>query len=568
MIGRALAPAACLGPSQANPLDNPGRPLPFVTRAQGDAGPKASKGDRNPTPMSLNLIDFFDTGVEAGPDRPCLVSAEETRTYGEVQRTSFRIANALIAAGLRREARVAVLSHNAVRPFECVLGALRAGCTWVPVNARSTADEIVYVLNRTDTGALFYSSAFAAKAPEILARCPGIALAICIDGPDDSDRPSLAAWIAGAPDARPDVRVPPEAIATLPCTGGTTGSPKAVMVDHRTWAYRIIEMAARKPPGPLVHLIAAPMTHGAGAAALELMVLGATHVILPGFEPQAVLDAIRRHGVTDLFLPPTALYRLLAHPGVREAPTPTLRTLACSAAPVAPERLREAVEVFGPVVQVAYAGTEFGTSTCWFPAGDLAEAAQRGDGKRLRSCGRPSRFAQVEILSDDGAVLGPDQPGEIAIRSYSLASGYYGDAEETARAFRDGWYLTGDIGFKDAEGWLYISDRKKDVIISGGFNVDPSDIEAVLLTQPAVQDCAVVGAPDEEWGERITAVIELKPGMSVDAATLEAACRATLAGYKTPRAFEFWPELPRSPVGKVLKRAIRDRFWQGLGRAI
>ena len=165
-------------------------------------------------------------------------------------------------------------------------------------------------------------------------------------------------------------------------------------------------------------------------------------------------------------------------------------------------------------------------------------------------------------------MLAADQPGEIAIRGYALASGYYRDPEETARAFRDGWYRTGDIGFKDAEGWLYISDRKKDMIISGGFNIYPSEIEAVLMTHPAVQDCAVIGAPDDEWGERITAIIELKPGMSVDAATLEAACRTALAGYKTPRAFEFWPELPKSPVGKVLKREIRDRFWKGLGRAI
>lgn len=518
--------------------------------------------------MSLNLIDFFDNGVMSDPDRPCLVCGDETRSYRETQRASYRIANALIAAGLKPEARVAVLSQNAIRPFECVLGALRAGCTWVPVNSRSTVDEIVYVLDHTRAEALFYSSAFAAKAPEILARCPRIALAVCTEAPDGTDRPSLADWIADASEDPPGVRVDPDAVATLPCTGGTTGAPKAVMISHRTWAFRIAEMSDRKPPGPPVLLIAAPMTHAAGASALELMVRGSTNVILPGFDPQAVLDAIDQHGVTDLFLPPTALYRLLAHPGVREAPKSSLRTLACGGAPVAVERLKEAVDVFGPVIQVAYAGTEFGTSTCWMSAADLADAVSRGDDQRLRSCGRISRLARLEILSDDGVVLPPGQRGEIAVRSYSVASGYDRDPEETGRAFKDGWFLTGDIGFKDSEGWLYVSDRKKDVIISGGFNIHPSEIENVLMGHPAVQDCAVVGAPDEEWGERVTAVIELKPGMSVDAETLEAACRATLAGYKTPRAYEFWPELPRSPVGKVLKRAIRDRFWKGLGRAI
>jgi acyl-CoA synthetase (AMP-forming)/AMP-acid ligase II len=518
--------------------------------------------------MSLNLIDFFDNGVALGPDRPCLVMGEEVRSYGETQRSSYRIANALIAAGVTPETRVAVLSHNGIRPFECVLGALRAGCAWVPVNSRSAVDEVVQVLNQTEAEVLFCSSAFSAQAPEILSRCPAIRLTVCIDGPSGPGRTSLADWLQGASDDPVQVRVPPDAIATLPCTGGTTGDPKGVVITHRTWAFRIAEMSNRKPPGSPVLLIAAPMTHAAGTSALELMVRGATCIILPGFEVQAALDAIDRHGVTDVFLPPTALYRLLAHPGIREARTSSLRVLASGGAPVSPERLKQAVEIFGPVIEMNYAGTEFGTSTCSFPAEELAAAVKRGDGRRLKSCGRVSRFAQLEILSDEGEVLGPGQTGEIAIRSYSVASGYFRDPEETARVFRDGWCLTGDIGSKDAEGWLYVTDRKKDMIISGGFNIWPSEIEHVLLTHPAVQDCAVIGAPDEEWGERVIAVIELRPGMDADPRALEAACRAHLAGYKTPRAFEFWSELPKSPVGKVLKRAIRERFWAGTGRAI
>ncbi len=224
--------------------------------------------------------------------------------------------------------------------------------------------------------------------------------------------------------------------------------------------------------------------------------------------------------------------------------------------------------MFGPVLVVGYGGTEFGTSACWFPPKAQLEALARGDEQRLYSCGRPSPMCRIEIMDDDGSLLPPGQPGEIAIRSYSNASGYYRNPEETARAFRDGWFLTGDVGFKDEQGWLYISDRKKDMIISGGFNIYPSEIEAVLLANPAVQDCAVIGAPDDDWGERVTAVIELKAGRSATAEELQAACRAALAGYKIPRAFEFWPEIPRSPVGKVLKRAIRDRFWAGRVRAV
>ncbi len=171
-------------------------------------------------------------------------------------------------------------------------------------------------------------------------------------------------------------------------------------------------------------------------------------------------------------------------------------------------------------------------------------------------------------MGGEGELLPSGESGEVVIRGHTLASGYYKDPEETARAFRHGGFHSGDIGYKDADGFVYISDRKKDMIISGGFNIYPSEIERVLLAHPAVQDCAVIGVPDAEWGEAVKAVIELKAGVTVDAATLEQRCRAELAGYKIPKSFEFWPEIPRSPVGKVLKRAVRERFWQGRSRLV
>ena len=518
--------------------------------------------------MGLNLIDFFDKGVAIEPDRPCLVGIDETRTYRQAQRSSYRIANALIAAGVKPQTRAAVLSHNAIRPFECVLGALRAGCTWVPVNARNATEETVYVLSHTDAEVLFYSAAFSPQIAGILERCPKITLAICIDGPGVAGGPAFDDWIAGTSEARPEVWAPGDALASLACSGGTTGHPKGVMTTHQTWAFRIAETRLRAYHPRPVHLVAAPMTHGAGAGALELMSMGATHIILPGFDPAAIIDAIGRHGVTHMFLPPTALYRLMAHPDALSGNYASLRYLTCAGAPVSPERMKEALSLFGPAMHTGYGGTEFGTSTCWYTGEELLAAVRRGDEARLLSCGRPSALARVEIVDDAGVLLPAGEAGEIAIRSYSNASGYYKNPDETARSFRDGWFLTGDVGFKDEGGWLYISDRKKDMIISGGLNIYPSEIEHVLMANPAIQDCAVIGVPDDDWGEAVKAVIELKPGASTDAGELEQACRAVLAGYKVPKSFEFWPEIPRSPVGKVLKRAIRDQFWKDARRAV
>ena len=513
--------------------------------------------------MSLSLIEFFDKGVQIEPDRPCLVFGDERRSYAEVQRASCRIANALLRDGFGVGTHVAVLSPNAVAAFECVLGVVRAGCTWVPVNARNSLDETLYVLDHTDTTVLFYAEAFAELAAEARRRLPGISQAICIDGPA-----GLGGWLRDAPDERPELFIPPDAIATLACSGGTTGRPKGVLATHRTWAFRIAETVLRTATERPVHLVAAPMTHAAGAAALEMMVMGATHVVLPGFDPAAIVDAIGRHGVTHLFLPPTAIYRLLAWPGVREGDYRSLRYFTYAAAPMAPARVKEAIEVFGPVMGQGYGGTEMGTSVCWLSPDDHAAILASQDDRRLLSCGRPTPMVRVEIMDDAGHVLPAGQAGEIVVRSHSLAAGYYKNPEETAAAFAGGWFHTGDIGSKDQEGFVLISDRKKDMIISGGLNIYPSEVEKVILAHPAVQDCAVIGAPHDLWGEAVKAVVELKPGVAAAEVDLDSLCRAGLAGYKVPKSYEFWPELPRSPVGKVLKRVVRERFWPEGARRI
>jgi acyl-CoA synthetase (AMP-forming)/AMP-acid ligase II len=518
--------------------------------------------------MGINLIDFFDKGVEIDPARACLVGEHETRSYRQAQQMSCRVARALVRDGITSKSHVAVFSHNAPRAFECVLGLVRAGCAWVPVNARNTLEETAYILEMTDTDALFYTSEFASVVEALRQRCPRLKKAICIDAQTPGYASSLDAWLAEASDEFIAVEVPGDSIATLSCTGGTTGKPKGVVATHQVWAYRIAETLLRVKTNLPVNLIAAPMTHAAGAGALELMTIGATHIILPRFDPELVMNAIGEHGVTHLFLPPTAIYRLLAYPRIRTGNYRSLRYFTYAAAPMSLARLKEAMQVFGPVMCQGYGGTELGTSTCWFSPEEHVKALAAGDDARLSSCGMPSSLARVEIVDDGGKVLPQGEFGEIAVRSYSNASGYYKSEQETRHSFANGWFHTGDLGMKDAAGWVHVTDRKKDMIKSGGLNVYPSEIEQVLTVHTSVQDCAVIGVPHADWGEAVKAVIELKPGMQVTAAELEKLCRARLAGYKIPKSFEFWPEIPRSPVGKVLKREIRSRYWQETGKRI
>jgi acyl-CoA synthetase (AMP-forming)/AMP-acid ligase II len=513
------------------------------------------------------LVEYFDKGVEVDPERAFLVDDAGARSYRDVQSISYRLAYAFARAGITPGTKIAVYSPNATRAFECVIGMLRAGCVWVPVNVRNSIEDNVYILGNTDTEVLIYSITFRDQVREILAQVPRIRHAVCIELADEPHS-SLDALLDGAPDRRVETPGAVDDLVTLFSSGGTTGRPKGVMMTHRSWEMLIANVQRLQGIDHPVHLVAAPMTHAAGGTALSMMAMGTTNVVLPGFDAERVMAAIDRHRVTHLFLPPTAIYRMLAHPNARSHDYSSLRYFTYGGAPMAPDKIKEALQVFGPVMMTSFGQTEMGVNATFFSPQEHARALRDGDDGRFLSCGKASPFYRVEIMDAEGKLLPAGTHGEIVVRSTCLMKGYYKDPEETARAQAFGWHHTGDIGVKDEAGWIYLTDRKRDMIISGGFNIFPSEIEKALLAHPAVQDCAVVGVPHPDWGEAVTAVVELKAGHRVEIADLEACCRKRLASYKVPKSFEIWPELPRSPVGKLLRRKVRDVFWQGRERMI
>ena len=513
----------------------------------------------------MRLIDFFDRGVALYPERACLSDLSgRSLSFREVQQRTYRVGNKLIAGGLAPQAVGAVLSANDMDAFSCILGILRGGGAWMPLNARNSVEDNIHILADNECRWLFYHSAFADAVEQIRTHVPTLQGLICIDRANGAD-PDLAGWLADGSDEVCHVPAGPNDIASIWPSGGTTGRSKGVMLTHLNFETMVVNFVTSMPYSePPVHLVAAPMTHAAGCIAFPLLAMGATQIVMPNADPLEIMRCIERFKVTTLFLPPTVIYMMLGHPQVRDFDYSSLKHFIYAAAPMSSRKLEEAIGIFGPVMAQTFGQAE-APMLCAFlsPAEHLVT-----DEKRLTSCGRATMFVQLEIMDDDGRILPPNERGEIVARGNLVMKGYYKNPSATQEASRFGWHHTGDIGSKDEDGYFYIVDRKRDMVISGGFNIYPSEIEQVLWSHPAVEDCAVIGVPDEKWGEAVKAIIQLKPGASAALEEFELFCRNRLGGMKTPKSFEVWDQLPRSPVGKVLKRNIRDHFWAGHSRNV
>lgn len=519
----------------------------------------------------MRVIDFFDRGCALDPTAPAFIGQDGWRvSYGEMQESSRRIAAAL-ARHPKPAPRVAVLSPNDWRAFLPILGAFRAGGTWIPVNTRNSLPDNVAFLNLVDVDWIFYHSSLAALVREIRAGVPSLSRLVCLDA-EDAGNPSLDRLMAeeGAGPV-PDIPEDRNREVVMMQTGGTTAKSKAVVQSEGCWETMIAQGWQLTPyDGRPIHLMAAPMTHGAGFLAYIWMAGGATNVVLDRVDPGTILDAIEKHRITHFYLPPTALYSLLAHPDVRKRDVASLRYFIVAAAPVAPEKFKEAVEVFGPCMCQTYGQAESPAFLTWLTPSQVTQAARdKTFAHRLKSCGQATLLSRVEVLDNDGNTQPPGVAGEICMKGELRMLGYYKNQAATEE-IRDqsGWQHTGDIGYRDADGFFYIVDRKKDMIVTGGFNVFSAEVEHALNAHPAIRDCAVFGVPDDKWGEAVHATVELKSGASATADELIRFAKDRVGGVKAPKTLEFIDALPRSPVGKVLKRALRDLRWAGRSRAV
>ena len=443
----------------------------------------------------MRLIDYFDRGADLFPERHCLHDGTHGWTYAEVRETTHRIANGLLKAGFAAGAKAAVYSPNHAMAYAALMGIVRAGLVWAPVNARNAIEENLFILDNTDVEVLFYHSSFEGYVSRIREACPRIGTFICIDDP------AFESWLARFEAAAPDLPDAPDEVAILISSGGTTGRPKGVQITNRAietlnsifWACMPIE-------APPVHLMVAPMTHAAGVCSFPLLPYGGTNIFMGTSDPGAILAAIEKHRVTHIYMPPTLIYILLAHPDIGKYDYSSLRNLVYASAPMSVDKLVEAIEVFGPVLTQTYGQAEAAMICTFFSPRDHVEALDGNKRHRLASCGKATPLMRVEVMDDEGRLLPRGERGEIVVRGGLVMKGYYKNPQATAEVSSFGWHHTGDIGVIDEDGFVYIVDRKKDMIISGGFNVFPSEVEQVLWSHPAVQDCAVIGVPDDKWG--------------------------------------------------------------------
>ncbi|HUE62915.1 MAG TPA: AMP-binding protein [Rhizomicrobium sp.] len=513
-------------------------------------------------------IDFFEKGVARFPDREIVRQGQRALSYRQMDQLATRIAGALAHAGMGADSKIGVYASNHIYGFACQYGILRAGCVWVPINFRLSGPDALEMAASLKVEWVFFHSSLSDHVRDFQRELPLVRGLVCLDCETDF-APSLDRWMADAPIPAFPMRNPDDTAALL-CTSGTTGRSKGIVLSNRAFATMIASFDAVLPHDePPVHLVITPLSHAAGVYGSCLLTHGGTNILLEHAEPGAILDAIENHRVTTLFLPPTLIYMLLGHPDVRSRDFSSLRSMLYGAAPVAEQKLREALDIFGPILVQLYGQSEALMICAFMSAEEHVEALTNPQlAQRLFAAGREGPMVRVEIMSDDGSILSPRAQGEIVVRGEIVMDRYFDDPEATRQAQLYGWHHTGDIGFKDEDGFIYIVDRKKEMIISGGFNIFPREVEQVVLTHPAIQDCAVVGIPDPKWGEAVMAAVELRSGARLDVEQLLAHCRARLGAMKTPKSISIVDHLPRSSVGKVLRREVRAPYWPKNGRQV
>ncbi|MGW5518859.1 class I adenylate-forming enzyme family protein [Nocardia africana] len=486
------------------------------------------------TTQHLQIGDLIARAARSYGNAPALVDGVRTVSFAEFDRLTDRLGNALLAHGLESGDHVAVLVPNGIDGVVTYYALAKAGLVRVPLNARETDVELAYKIEDSAARALITDGRIPASTEFVIGTT------------------ELDAMIATA-DATPcRVERDPEAPLRLAYTGGTTGKPKAVVLTTRSElaevANFLVDLLPNLSPDSVM-LHAAPITHGSGAFFLPHLVKGARNVILRKFAPQAFVDAAIEHGATATFMVPTMISMLLDDARI-DRERLRLNRICYGGAPIAPAVLTRAIDTLGPVFAQLYGQAESPLAiTCLQPWEHTPQ--------RLASAGKPYSFVEMEIRDAEGKPVPPGAPGEVVTRGPQTMSGYWQRPDATAETLgADGWLRTGDIGQVDAEGYLYLLDRRHDVIISGGFNVYPREVEDVLVAHPAVREAAVVGIDDIKWGQRVSAAVVLRA--PIDRQALLDHCAHRLAGFKTPKHIEIWDELPKSAVGKSLRRTVRE----------
>jgi len=491
-----------------------------------------------------------------------LVDGSTKYTYGEINNRINRLANALMELGLRKGDKVAFMAENCHEFAEAYFATAKAGLVIVPVNARFSAEEALYIINHSDALAFFYHHSIGKIAAQIRGAVPKVKHVIAIGG-EEQDVLSYDRLLEGASQEEPSVEIDPDDMMMIMYTSGATGTPKGVMTSHRNVMANTNTMTLELRIVPEeINLLVMPMYHNGGFwPTMTHFYRGGTILLHPRFDVETVLETVQRKKVTFLNLVPTMLLRIVSHPNLKDYNLESLRLIMYAGAPIALEQLKKAMEVLGPHrFYTGLGATEASGSMISIPTTEHALTGPLAG--KLGSVGRDSIGVEIRIVDDGGNELPPGQVGEIIAKGDNVALGYWKMPEETAEVFKDGWVHTGDLGYRDEDAYIFIVDRKKDVIITGGENVSSYEVEQVIYQHPAVREAAVIGVPDKEWGEAVKAVLSLKSefkGKVTEQEILDF-CRPKLAGFKRPKSVDLLDELPKNTVGKIAKQELKKQY--------
>lgn len=512
---------------------------------------------------TIDLFTFDEFIRFWAADRPgtmALDGDDLSLTYGDLEDATARVASALLAMGVKKGDRIAWFGKNSTTYFTLFFGAARAGIVMVPVGWRLAEPEAAFIIDNAEAKVLFLGDGFEACA-DTLGKRPGLLRCFTADA---ARREVLQAARSDFIPSGPD-----DAVLQL-YTSGTTGNPKGAVLSNRNLFGLRKANLDNPPPHTLwdedeAVLVAMPCAH-IGGTGLGVMALasGLPGVVLSEFDPPRVFDAVENRGVTRFFIVPAALALLLNHPDCAKTDFSRIKYILYGASPIPLELLRECIAMFGAQFVQNYGMTETTGTICVLPPEDHSVEGNQ----RMRSAGKPLPGVEMEIRSPDGKALPAGEIGEICTRSSSNMLGYWKLPEATASTMKDGWVATGDIGYMDEDGYVYMYDRAKDMIITGGENVYPAEVESGIYGHPDVQEVAVIGVPDAKWGEAVKAVCVPKPGHTIDPDSIIGWARERLAGFKVPKSVDTIAALPRNPSGKILRRELRAPYWAGYERQI
>jgi len=513
-----------------------------------------------------NFIPTVDALVRRNvyryPNKVASVSGEERLTYGQLNERMNGMINGLTHLGVLKGDRVAIFSHNHGRYFEFLCGAAKGGFALCTINSMLKEKELLYILQDSGSKVMIYHSQYSDLVNKVAPQCPELKHRICFDHPPtgvmDYDQ-----MVASSPKDEPKIEVHPDDTLLLVYTSGTTGKPKGVMLSQYNIFFNALDSVTGVELGQdTINLNVLPLFHVAASVhqTYATLYIGGTSVTVSQFDPPEFLQTIERERITYTFVVPTMLFRILELPDLQKYDLSSLRRLGYGAAPMPYDRLKKAIEVFGQVLYQGYGSTEATANICVLRCEDHRLDKTEAEMRKLKACGREHSNHDLRVVNERGKPVEPGEVGEIIYRGPSVMKGYWKNPEATAKAIRDGWLYTGDMAMVDEENYIYLVDRKNDMIISGGENIYPKEVENVLFSHPAILEAAVVGVLHRDWGEVPKAFVVLRPGLKTTEKEIIDFCKQHLAGYKCPKSVRFIDEVPKTASGKITRAGIREKY--------